>query len=142
MNERDEVYMRLALAQAKLADQAGEVPVGAVLVYQDQVIARAYNQPIALSDPSAHAEILALRAAGQYLKNYRLLDCTLYVSLQPCMMCMGAIRHARLKRVVYAAPDEKEPVNYALIEEQGPLQAESASLLKQFFRERRAAIGQ
>lgn len=137
MNEKDEVYMRLALAQAQQGAQAGEVPVGAVLVYQDHVIAQAYNQPIALSDPSAHAEILVLRQAGQYVNNYRLLDCVLYVTLQPCMMCMGAIQHARIKCVVFAAPDEKEAVNHGVSYHGGVLGEESALILKAFFRQRR-----
>jgi tRNA(adenine34) deaminase len=109
----DPDFMRLALEQARAAAQAGEVPVGAVLVHQDprtgahRVLATGRNTPIADHDPTAHAEMLALRAAGQALGNYRLDDCTLYVTLEPCPMCAGAMLHARLKRVVYGAADPK-----------------------------------
>ena len=136
-DEVDERYMRIALEQAYFGFQANEVPVGAVLIYQEQVIASAYNQPISLSDPTAHAEILALRKAALHLNNYRLVDCTLYVTLKPCAMCAGAIIHARVKRVVFAAPDEKESVNHCVHYEQGLLKEESAVLLRKFFRERR-----
>ncbi|HMZ87254.1 MAG TPA: tRNA adenosine(34) deaminase TadA, partial [Giesbergeria sp.] len=102
---QDEHWMRLALAQAQAAAQAGEVPVGAVLVRGDQLIATGRNAPVAGHDPTAHAEIVALRAAAQQLGNYRLEDCTLYVTLEPCAMCSGALLHARLPRVVYGAAD-------------------------------------
>ena len=103
----DEYFMQLALAQAKLAQDLGEVPVGAVVVHQGKVVAAAHNAPISSSDPTAHAEVLALRSAAKHLDNYRLEDCTLYVTLEPCAMCAMALVHARVKRVVYAAADPK-----------------------------------
>lgn len=107
-NEQDDAFwMQHALQLAARAADAGEVPVGAVLVRNGEKIAEGWNQPIALNDPTAHAEIVTLRAAAQALGNYRLNDCTLYVTLEPCPMCAGALVHARVKRVVYAAPDDK-----------------------------------
>lgn len=100
-----EKYMRLALEQARLADAAGEVPVGAVLVDQDEILAATHNSPVTLHDPTAHAEILALRAAGLRRSNYRLPGATLYVTLEPCIMCAGAIVHARIGTVVFGARD-------------------------------------
>ncbi|MEX3583742.1 MAG: tRNA adenosine(34) deaminase TadA [Burkholderia sp.] len=99
--------MRMALAAAEEARAAGEAPVGAVIVRGDEVIARGFNYPIGGHDPSAHAEMVALRAAAQALGNYRLPGCELYVTLEPCLMCSGAIMHARIVRVVYGAPDPK-----------------------------------
>lgn len=99
--------MRYAIRLAQRAEQQGEVPVGALLVYQDRCIAEGWNQPIQSNDPTAHAEIVALRKAGQVLQNYRLIDTTLYVTLEPCVMCMGAIAHARVKRLVFGAFDPK-----------------------------------
>jgi tRNA(adenine34) deaminase len=104
---RDAYFMGLALAQAQHASAAGEVPVGAVVVRDDRVVAAGYNQPIGLHDPSAHAEMVALRAAAQALGNYRLPGCELYVTLEPCLMCSGAIMHARLARLVFGARDPK-----------------------------------
>ena len=105
----DEDYMQHAIAQAELAADAGEVPVGAVIVdpQSGDIVARAANSPIALNDPCAHAEILALKAAGQVTGNYRLTGLTLYVTLEPCTMCAGAISHARIGRLVYGATDPK-----------------------------------
>lgn len=103
----DEGYMQLALDAAQQAAALGEVPVGAVVVHQGQVIAVAHNQPITDHDPTAHAEIRALRLAGRRLGNYRLVDCDLYVTLEPCAMCAGAMQHARIRRVVWGAPDPK-----------------------------------
>jgi len=103
----DEDYMQLALELAVQAAAAGEVPVGAVVVKDGEIIGRGYNAPISLSDPSAHAEMQALRAAAQTLGNYRLPGCTLYVTLEPCAMCSGAIQHARIARLVYGASDPK-----------------------------------
>jgi len=103
----DEEWMRHALRLAQRAEQQGEVPVGALLVKDDQCIAEAWNQPIQSNDPTAHAEIVALRKAGQVLQNYRLIDTTMYVTLEPCVMCMGAIAHARVKRLVFGAFDPK-----------------------------------
>ncbi|MGD9138225.1 MAG: tRNA adenosine(34) deaminase TadA [Desulfobacterales bacterium] len=103
-----ENFMKIALDEAEKAGQIGEVPVGAIVVSENgKVISTAYNQPIALVDPTAHAEILAIRKAALEIKNYRLLNTTLYVTVEPCIMCMGAIVHARVSRVVYGAPDAK-----------------------------------
>ena len=142
--------MQLALDQALLAAQAGEVPVGAVVVQDGQVIATGRNAPIEGHDPTAHAEISALRAAAQALGNYRLPDCTLYVTLEPCAMCSGAMLHARLKRVVFGAPDpktgaagsvinlfEQQQLNHQTALQGGVLASQSAALLKAFFSQRR-----
>ena len=146
----DSEFMQLALAQAALAGQAGEVPVGAVVVCKGHVIAVGRNAPIDGHDPTAHAEIAALRAAAKALGNYRLPDCELYVTLEPCAMCSGAMLHARLKRVVFGALDPKTGAAGSVINlfEQpqlnhqtqwlgGVLALESATLLKQFFGQRR-----
>ena len=150
-NAKDLEFMQLALEEAKKARALGEVPVGAVLVSNQEVIATGHNQPIAQHDPSAHAEITALRAAGLGLSNYRLPDTTLYVTLEPCMMCCGAIMHARVSRVVYGAADAKTgcvhsvmnlfdnpQLNHHTMVEGGVLADECAQLLKDFFKERRA----
>ena len=144
--------MGLALESAQAAATLGEVPVGAVIYHQDQLIAQSHNSPLALSDPCAHAEVLALRQAGQYLGNYRLEDCTLYVTLEPCVMCAGAILNARLKHVVFAASDLKsgaagsvidvfkEPkLNHHAKVTAGVRAPESVELLQEFFRKRRKA---
>ena len=107
IEDQDERWMRHAISLAERAQAAGEVPVGAVLIRGDALIAEGWNCPIATQDPTAHAEIRALRAAGQALNNYRLVDTTLYVTLEPCIMCMGAISHARVKRLVFGATDPK-----------------------------------
>jgi tRNA(adenine34) deaminase len=146
----DERYMRLALEQARVAEAAGEVPVGAVVVLDDQVIAAGFNQPISLCDPTAHAEIQAMRSAAQSLGNYRLTGCTLYVTLEPCPMCAGAMVHARIGRLVYAAPDPRAgaagsvfditrsaSLNHRIEVRGGLLSQESALLLQEFFRSRR-----
>ena len=143
-------FMQLALAQAALAAQAGEVPVGAVVVQGGQVIATGSNSPIKGLDPTAHAEIIALRAAAKVLGNYRLPDCTLYVTLEPCAMCSGAMLHARLKRVVFGASDaktgaagsvinlfEQPQLNHQTVLQGGVLADECAALLKSFFSQRR-----
>ena len=104
---KDQRYMQLALDLAKLAAQAGEVPVGAIIVKDDIVIGRGSNAPIGTHDPTAHAEIAAMRDAAKYLQNYRLVNCTLYVTLEPCAMCTGAIQHARIARLVFGANDPK-----------------------------------
>jgi tRNA(adenine34) deaminase len=151
-----ELGMRLALDQALNAQLAGEVPVGAVILRHTpqgpQVVATGYNRPITTCDPTAHAEIVALRHAAQLLQNYRLPDCELYVTLEPCAMCAMALMHARLKRVVFAAPDPKtgaagsvtnlfaEPrLNHHTELVGGVLAEPAAALLRQFFAERRAA---
>lgn len=103
----DEDWMRVALEQARVAGACGEVPVGAVVVCDGEIIGRGFNQPIRTHDPTSHAEVMALRDAAQHLKNYRLPGCELYVTLEPCAMCCGAIMHARIKRVVFGASDPK-----------------------------------
>lgn len=103
----DEAWMRQALELAHMAGANGEVPVGAVVVHEGQVVGRGWNQPIGRHDPTAHAEVMAMRDAGKRLGNYRLVDCTLYVTLEPCVMCSGAIMHARIGRVVFGAADPK-----------------------------------
>src|SRR5437763_282055 len=103
----DSRYMDLALAEARKAEAAGEVPVGAVIVLNDTLVAAGFNQPISTNDPTAHAEVVALRKAGQSLQNYRLHGATLYCTVEPCMMCAGAIIHARIARVVFGTPDPK-----------------------------------
>ena len=150
LTDKDKDFMQLALAQAELAGQAGEVPVGAVVVRNGQVIATGRNTPIAGHDPTAHAEIIALRATAQVLGNYRLPDCELYVTLEPCAMCSGAMLHARLKRVVFGATDAKtgaagsvvnlfdQPLlNHQTALQGGVLADESAAMLKLFFSQRR-----
>ena len=146
----DNDFMQLALAQAALAAQTGEVPVGAVVVCNGEVIATGRNAPIKGHDPTAHAEIMALRAAAKALGNYRLPDCTLYVTLEPCAMCSGAMLHARLKRVVFGATDAKtgaagsvinlldQPqLNHQTALQGGVLADESVAQLKDFFIQRR-----
>lgn len=148
----DRAFMRLALEQAQLAWQRGEVPVGAVLVCDGAVVAAGFNQPINTHDPTAHAEIVVLRAAAAQLGNYRLPGCTLYVTLEPCAMCSGAMMHARIARVVYAARDPKtgacgsvldlfaqENLNHHAVVAGGVLAEDASALLKAFFAERRAA---
>lgn len=146
----DQSFMQLSLEQARRGAAEGEVPVGAVIVYQDNVIASAHNAPIAMNDPCAHAEVLALREAGRMLKNYRLNDTTLYVTLEPCPMCVYAMIHARVARCVYGASDPKTGAlggaihlmaahswNHALRVTPGVMADESAALLRGFFKERR-----
>ena len=148
--ERDAHFMREALAQARLAQAAGEVPVGAVVVHGDQVVGRGHNAPVGDHDPTAHAEIRALREAAQALGNYRLDGCELFVSLEPCAMCSGAMLHARLARVVYGATDLKtgaagsvidlfaqQRLNHQTALAGGVLAEECGALLSDFFRERR-----
>jgi tRNA(adenine34) deaminase len=143
-------WMRRALELATLAAREGEVPVGAVLVKEGQLIAEGRNRPIANHDPTAHAEIQLLRAAGKALNNYRLAGTTLYVTLEPCPMCAGAIVHARVQRVVFAATDprtgaagsiynilQSNELNHRCEVEGGVLAEESAILLRGFFRSRR-----
>jgi len=103
----DEIFMRVALELAEKAESLGEVPVGAVVVRNDEIVGRGFNAPISRHDPSAHAEMMALRDAAQRLGNYRLVGCELFVTLEPCLMCAGAIMHARIARLVYGASDPK-----------------------------------
>lgn len=130
--------MRRALELAKRAQDEGEVPIGAVLVFQEKVIGEGWNRPIAASDPTAHAEIQALRAAAEKLKNYRLTGATLYVTLEPCDMCIGAMFHARIERVVFGATDPKKLVlkNQTKLEG-GVLAAECGQILSAFFAAKR-----
>ncbi len=144
--------MRQALQQAELAASVGEVPVGAVLVDHDnQLIASAHNQPISAHDPTAHAEIVVLRKAARIKNNYRLIDTTLYVTLEPCVMCVGALIHARVKRLVYGATEHKTGAiesacrllqqvefNHRLDVTGGVLQQDCADVLSAFFAHRRA----
>jgi tRNA(adenine34) deaminase len=148
----DQLFMRQALDQAQNAWTLGEVPVGAVVVKDGQVVATGFNQPIGTHDPTAHAEIMALRAAASILGNYRLPGCELFVTLEPCAMCAGAMMHARLSRVVYGATDpktgscgsilnlfEQEKLNHHTELVGGVLAEECGKLLKEFFAERRSA---
>jgi tRNA(adenine34) deaminase len=146
----DERLVQLALAQARLAAEAGEVPVGAVVVHNGEVIADGQNCVLRTHDPTAHAEIVAMRAAAQHLKNYRLTGCELYTTLEPCAMCAGAIIHARISRLVYGAADPKAgaagsvlavvnhpQLNHQLQVTEGVRAEECGELLRTFFRERR-----
>jgi tRNA(adenine34) deaminase len=148
----DSVFMQQAISQAHNAWALGEVPVGAVVVKDGQVVATGFNQPIGTHDPTAHAEIMALRAAATMLGNYRLPGCELYVTLEPCAMCSGAMMHARLARVIYGASDpktgacgsiinlfEQDKLNHHTEVLGGVLAEECGALLKQFFAERRRA---
>jgi len=149
-NENDEAYLREAIAEANAAEANGEVPVGAIVVHQNKIIGRGQNRVLRDNDPTAHAEIVALRQAGLYLRNYRLEDCTLYVTLEPCAMCAGAILHARITRLVYAAPDPKAgacgsvlsvmnhpQLNHKVEVTPNLLAEECGTLLTAFFRKRR-----
>ena len=149
---QDSVYMQQAISQAHNAWALGEVPVGALVVKDGQIVATGFNQPIGTHDPTAHAEIMALRAAAEILGNYRLPGCELYVTLEPCAMCAGAMMHARLARVIYGAPDpktgacgsvvnlfEQEKLNHHTEVVGGVLAEECGALLKDFFAERRRA---
>jgi tRNA(adenine34) deaminase len=151
MSNPDIDLMREALAEAQAAAEAGEVPIGAVAVVSGEIVGRGQNRVLRDVDPTAHAEMIALRAAAQMLENYRLLECELFVTLEPCAMCAGAMIHARLKRLVYAASDPKagaagsvlEVLNHPRLNHQmavtsGVLADECAELLRGFFKERRA----
>lgn len=147
----DEKWMRHAMQLAQKAEALGEVPVGAVLVKDDEIVAEGWNQPILAHDPCAHAEMMALRSGGQALQNYRLSDTTLYVTLEPCAMCAGAMVHGRVGRLVFGAQDAKTgaagsvfnivdhpQLNHQLQVEHGVLADECASQLSDFFKRRRA----
>jgi len=147
---RDAAYMRRALELARHAEEAGEVPVGALVVLNDEIIGEGWNQPIVAHDPTAHAEIVALRAAAERVRNYRLSDAVLYVTLEPCAMCAGAMVHARVARVVYGAADpksgaagsvfnllESSVLNHRAQVTRGVLAEECGEMLRKFFEARR-----
>lgn len=152
--EHDDAYwMRLALAQADNAEGINEIPVGAVVVCNNNLVSTGYNQSILLSDPSAHAEMVAIRAAGAELNNYRLPDCTLYVTLEPCSMCAGLLVHSRIKRLVFGATDAKTgsvgsimnlvahpQLNHQIEYTSGVLAEECSQKISDFFKRRRAEI--
>jgi len=148
--EDDLFFMNFALAEAREARQAGEVPIGAVVVLDEQIVGCGHNQPIALSDPTSHAEMLALRAAARLIGNYRLTGATLYVTIEPCAMCAGALVNARIKRLVYGAADPRAGaiasvfqigtssfLNHRVEITSGVLEAECRELMRSFFRQRR-----
>jgi tRNA(adenine34) deaminase len=150
MSDADIFWLRHALQLAEQARTAGEVPVGAVLVREEKIIGEGWNQPISARDPTAHAEIIALRQGAQFLDNYRLLNTTLYVTLEPCAMCAGAMVHARISRLVFGATDpragaagsvfniiEEKKLNHQVIYLGGVLGAECSALLKNFFQAKR-----
>ena len=144
--------MQAALGQARLALAAGEVPVGAVLVVGDRIVAGAFNQPITANDPTAHAEMLVLREAARTLGNYRLTDAVVYVTVEPCLMCVGAMVHARVREVVYGAAEpktgalvstlkalESPGLNHRFLVTPGVLEGECRSVIQEFFRQKRRA---
>ncbi|MBP1625967.1 MAG: tRNA-specific adenosine-34 deaminase [Holophagaceae bacterium] len=145
----DLYFMRLALEAAEDADREDEVPIGAVLVQEGRIVGKGHNSPIGQNDPSAHAEIMALRSAGAWLRNYRMTGSTLYVTLEPCLMCFGALTHARVERVVFGAPDPKVGIsklqdtlaqanlNHRILLEGGLLEDECRAQLQAFFKRRR-----
>ena len=148
----DNFFMRAALYEAAQAESMGEVPVGAVLVHDDVIVSRAHNAPITLQDPTAHAEVLVLRIAARQLANYRLSGTTVYVTAEPCLMCAGALIHARVKRVVFGCRDAKAGAfgsafdvgrdtrsNHRLEICGGVCAQEASAMLQQFFRDRRGA---
>lgn len=147
---QDEQWMQIAIEEAKLAFKENEVPVGCVLIQNDKIIAKTHNQPISKNDPTAHAEILALRYAAKKLQNYRLLNTSLYITLEPCLMCLGAIAHARVGKIIFGAYDSKNRVvdskNMPLVKSQlnlkmqivgGVLEEDCKKILKSFFISRR-----
>ncbi len=149
-NEKDQRYMQIAIDQAQIAQENGDVPIGAVIVHQNQIIGKAYNQREQLKDPTAHAEIIALTQAAAFLESWRLNDCTIYVTLEPCPMCAGALVLARMKRLVYGCDDPKtgavktlynivqdQRLNHRLEVTSGVLAAECSELLQEFFQKRR-----
>ena len=148
---KKEFLMREALVQAKKALKKGEVPIGAVVVLGDEIVGRGYNQPITTKDPTAHAEIIALKEASNRLDNYRLNEAIIYTTLEPCFMCSGALVHARIKKIIFAAQDIKSGVvvnnggliqseflNHKVSFEGGILEKEASKLLKDFFLEKRS----
>lgn len=151
MNDDDVHFMQEALALARAGGATGEVPVGAVVVLDGRIIGQGFNQPIGSHDPTAHAEVMALRDAARHVGNYRLPGATLYVTVEPCAMCAGAIQHARIARIVYGAPEPKtgacgsvvdlfaeQRLNHHASVEGGVMAEESAALIAAFFQQRRA----
>ena len=149
-NKEDENFMKLAIEQGQIAEENGDVPIGAIIVYQNQIIGRAYNQREQLQDPTAHAEIIALTQAAAFLESWRLHGCTMYVTLEPCTMCAGALVLARIDRLVYGCDDPKtgavkslynivtdERLNHIIDVTSGVLAEECSGLLQNFFRRRR-----
>jgi tRNA(adenine34) deaminase len=145
-----EPFMREALGLARAAAAAGEVPVGAVIVLDDEIVGRGRNQPVAAHDPTAHAEVVALRDAARQIGNYRLPDATMYVTVEPCLMCVGALVHARIDTLVFGAPEPKAgavestqrahehpALNHRLRVVSGVLAAEARAIMQEFFRDRR-----
>jgi tRNA(adenine34) deaminase len=152
MSHSDELWMEEALREAQRALALGEVPVGAVVVRDGRVVGRGCNRPLSANDPTAHAEVLALREAGQTVGNYRLLDCDLYVTVEPCAMCAGAITHARIRRLIYGAEDAKAGAVHSMLQvlnhpklnhkvevSSGVLAARCMDLVQAFFREKRSS---
>ena len=152
MSHSDELWMEEALREAQRALALGEVPVGAIVVGDGRIMGRGCNRPLTASDPTAHAEILALREAGKTVGNYRLLDCDLYVTVEPCAMCAGAITHARIRRLIYGAEDAKAGAVHSMLQvlnhpklnhkvevTAGVLAARCMDLVQTFFREKREA---
>jgi len=150
MAKPDELWMEEALREARRALALGEVPVGAIVVHDGRIVGRGCNRPLSANDPTAHAEVLALREAGQTIGNYRLLDCNLYVTVEPCAMCAGAITHARIRRLIYGAEDAKAGAVHSMLQvlnhpklnhtvevSSGVLAARCMDLLQTFFREKR-----
>ncbi len=146
----DEAWMRHAIRLAQRAEDEGEVPIGALLVKENKLISEGWNMPISCCDPTAHAEIIAIRKAGQVLDNYRLIGTTLYVTLEPCVMCMGAISHSRIQRLVFSAYDPKRGavchalnlsnadfLNHTINWKGGVLERETSTLLSNFFQAKR-----
>jgi tRNA(adenine34) deaminase len=149
--DQDQQFMSAALAEARRAEDDGEVPVGAIAVFGGQIVGAGHNRPIALNDPTAHAEILAIRSAASHLKTYRLADVSIYVTLEPCVMCVGAMVSARIARVIYGARDEKAGalgstfdigrdgrLNHRFEVIGGVMEVECAQIMREFFRARRA----
>ena len=149
--EKDRHFMQAALKAAKKAWKNGEIPVGAVLVKDDQIVSTGQNSPITLNDPTAHAEIIALREGGEKLKNYRLIDTILYVTIEPCTMCMGAIMHARVKKLVFGTFDPRagaagslfnftieNKFNHNVEVKSGILESECRELIQDFFKQKRS----
>ncbi len=149
----DQLFMQRAIELAQQAEAINEIPVGAVVVYQGKIIGEGFNQSITLHDPSAHAEMQAIRQAGQYLNNYRLIGCSLYVTLEPCSMCAGLLVHSRIKRLIYGASDTKtgaagsvfnlvtnEKLNHQIEVNAGVMSKQCSEILSAFFKRRRREI--